>query len=207
MARIKLKFVHGYIDRHGRPRYYFRRTGFKLVPLPGLPWSPEFLAAYEAALTGQRVDVGRSSVKPGSVRALAVSYFTSVNFLSLKPITQSTYWNIIERFCEESDKAGGKHGDKRAATLQREHVVRLMAARADKPDSANGLRKVLRAMMKHAVEIGLRSDDPTRDVKALRPKSKLGFHRWSEAEIAEFEARHPVGSKARLALALGLYTG
>jgi len=59
MARIKLKFVHGYIDRHGRPRYYFRRTGFKLVPLPGLPWSPEFLAAYEAALTGQRVDVGR----------------------------------------------------------------------------------------------------------------------------------------------------
>jgi integrase len=62
-------------------------------------------------------------------------------------------------------------------------------------------------MMKHAVEIGLRADDPTRDVKALRPKSKLGFHRWTEAEIAQFEVRHPIGTKARLALALGLYTG
>jgi integrase len=86
-------------------------------------------------------------------------------------------------------------------------VVRLMAARAEKPDSANGLRKALRAMMRHAVDIGLRADDPTRDVKALRPKSKLGFHRWTESEIVQFEARHPIGSKPRLALALGLFTG
>jgi hypothetical protein len=62
-------------------------------------------------------------------------------------------------------------------------------------------------MMKHAVDIGLRGDDPTRDVRALRPKSKLGFHRWTEDEIAQFEARHPIGTKARLALALGIYKG
>ena len=30
---------------------------------------------------------------------------------------------------------------------------------------------------------------------------------WTDAEIAEYEARHPIGSKARLALALLLYTG
>jgi hypothetical protein len=40
--------------------------------------------------------------------------------------------------------------------LQREHVVKLMAARAQKPESANLLRKVLRATMTHAVESGLR---------------------------------------------------
>jgi integrase len=207
MAQIKLKYVHAYINQHGKPTYYLRRAGFKKVRLPGSPFSAEFAAAYEMALAGQPTNLGGSRVKPGSIRALAVSYFTSMHFLSLKPITQSTYRNIIERFCEETDRAGGKHGEKRAATLQREHIVRLMAARAHKPDSANGLRKVLRAMMKYAVEIGLRSDDPTRDVKALRPKSKLGFHRWSEAEIAQFEARHPIGTKARLALALGLYSG
>ena len=33
-----------------------------------------------------------------------------------------------------------------------------------------------------------------------------GHHSWSESEIAQFEERHPVGSKARLALDLGLYT-
>jgi integrase len=34
-----------------------------------------------------------------------------------------------------------------------------------------------------------------------------GSHSWSEEEIAQFEARRPIGSKARLALALLLYTG
>jgi integrase len=201
------KFVQGFIDRHGKPRWYFRRPGFKRMPLPGLPWSPEFMTAYEEALAGQPVAIGSERFKPGTIRALAVSYYNSVAFRSMKPITQSVYRNLIDRFCEEIDREGGKHGEKRAATIQREHILKLMAARADKPDSANGLRKVLRAMMKHAVEIGVRADDPTRDVKALRPKSKLGFHRWTEDEIAQFEARHPIGTKARLALALGLYTG
>jgi hypothetical protein len=47
----------------------------------------------------------------------------------------------------------------------------------------------------------LRADDPTRDVRAIWVKSD-GFHRWTDDEIAQFESRHPVGSKSRLALAL-----
>jgi integrase len=82
-----------------------------------------------------------------------------------------------------------------------------MEARADKPDSANGLRKVLREMMKVAVKLGWRDDDPTQGVKKIRPKKKGGFHRWADADIAQFEQRHAVGTKARLAMALGLYTG
>jgi len=200
------KFVHGFIDRHGKPRFYFRRPGFKQFPLSGLAWSPKFMTAYEEALTGQPVLIGSERVKPGTIRALAISYYNSVAFRSMKPSTQSVYRNIIDRFCQETDKEGHEHGDKRAATLQREHVVKLMAARAQKPDSANGLRKAVRAMMKHAVEIGLRADDPTRDVRAIRVKSE-GFHSWTDAEIAQFENRHPIGSRARLALALLLYTG
>jgi integrase len=154
-----------------------------------------------------KMPIGAARVMPGTIRALAVSYYCSIEFLALKRNSQSVRRNIIDRFCRETDKQGQMNGDKRAATLQREHIVRLMAARAAKPESANGLRKALRALMQHAVEMGLRSDDPTRDVKALRSKSKMGFHRWTEAEIAEFEARHPIGTKPRLALALGLYTG
>jgi integrase len=41
-----------------------------------------------------------------------------------------------------------------------------------------------------------------------RPKlSKGGWHTWTEAEINQYEVKHPVGSKARLALAFALYTG
>ncbi len=49
MARIKLKYVNGFAnrDRKGnRVRHYFRRRGQKAVPLPGLPGSDEFMAAY-----------------------------------------------------------------------------------------------------------------------------------------------------------------
>ena len=46
MMRRPPKFVKPYIDRNGHARFYFRRTGFKAVALPGLPWSPEFMAAY-----------------------------------------------------------------------------------------------------------------------------------------------------------------
>ena len=33
-----------------------------------------------------------------------------------------------------------------------------------------------------------------------------GYHTWSEGEVAQFESHHPDGSKARLVLALALYT-
>src|SRR5262249_34678401 len=73
-------------------------------------------------------------------------------------------------------------------------------------DNLRALHKVLRAMMQHALETGLRSDDPTRDVKVIRVKTD-GYHSWTESEIEQFEARHIVGSRARLAFALLLHTG
>lgn len=54
-------YVHGFVDRHGKSRFYFRRPGFKQVALPGLPRSPGFMAAYEAALAdAPRVEIGAS---------------------------------------------------------------------------------------------------------------------------------------------------
>ena len=199
LMRRPPKFVHGFIDRHGKSRWYFRRAGFKRVPLPGLPWSPAFMEAYETALAGQPLQIGSARTKPGTVRALAVCYFNSPDFRSLRPSSQAIYRGIIDRFCIQ-------YGDNRVANLKREHVVKLMAARAERPVAANSLRKVLRAVMKHAVEIGLRADDPTRDVKAIRVKSN-GFHSWNEDEIAQFEKRHSMGSLGRLAFAPLLYTG
>ena len=53
--RMKLpRYVHGFVDRHGKPRFYFRRPGFESVPLPGLPYSPEFMRAYEPRWLGRR---------------------------------------------------------------------------------------------------------------------------------------------------------
>lgn len=62
-----------------------------------------------------------------------MSYFASPEFRILKPSTQLVYRRTIERLCKE-------HGNKRVADLRREHVVRLMAARAEEPGAANVLR-------------------------------------------------------------------
>jgi integrase len=60
--------------------------------------------------------------------------------------------------------------------------------------------------MRHSVLVGLRGEDPTAGVRGPKFRSD-GFYTWTEEDIAAFEATHPVGSRARLALALGLYTG
>jgi integrase len=201
MASLQLKFIQQFIDRHGHPRFYFRRPGFKRVPLPGLSGSPEFMAAYTEAMAGQPPAVIPQSreFNPGTMNALAGSYFSSRGFRTLAPTTQSAYRSIIDRLCRED-------GNNRVAKLERRHIVGMMAVRSDKPDSANGLRKVLRAMMKHAIEIGLRQDDPTRDVRRIRVKSG-GFHSWTDDEIAQFELHYPIGTKERLAIALLRCTG
>ena len=53
---IKLpKHVHRFVDRHGHPRFYLRNPAMPRATLPGLPWSPEFMAAYRQRSTGEAV--------------------------------------------------------------------------------------------------------------------------------------------------------
>jgi integrase len=54
--------VQHWVDRDGRAHCYFRRRGFPRVRLPGLPWSPSFMAAYEAALAGPRTAIGAGRI-------------------------------------------------------------------------------------------------------------------------------------------------
>jgi integrase len=46
------KYTHAFIDHDGKARFYLRMPGRKRVPLPGLPWSPEFMEAREKAMKG-----------------------------------------------------------------------------------------------------------------------------------------------------------
>jgi integrase len=192
------KFVHGFVDRHGKPRFYFRRPGFKRMALPGLPWSPEFMSAYEAALATARVEIGASRTVAGTVNAVVIGYFGSAAFHNLAPASQRQYRGIMERFRRA-------HGDKRMAMLGRRHVKEMLDAKAGTPVAARDLLRCLRVLIRYAADIGLRDDDPTLGIRVAMPKSG-GFRTWSEDDIASFEAHYPLGSKPRLALALLLYT-
>jgi integrase len=198
MTRLRLDYVHEYLDRHGKLRRYFRRPGFKRIPLPGAPGSDEFMTAYQLALAGQppRPEIGAGRTKPGTVNAAIVGYYSSEAFRALAPGTQKLQRSILERFRAE-------HGDKRVALLPREFVIRALGKR--RPSVARNWLKTLRALLRFAIAEGFRADDPTQGVKPPRIKTD-GIHTWTEDEIARYEARHPIGTKARLALALLLYT-
>jgi integrase len=192
------KHCQGFVDRHGHARWYYRRPGFPRTPLPGLPWSPEFMAAYESAMGGA-TPVGINRTKPGTMSALIATYYKAPEFTGLAESTQTTYRNQLERFRAE-------HGDKPVSLLQRGHIKAIIGGMASTPAAANNLLDRLKMLMGFAVEEGIRPDNPTFKLKGFRVKSD-GFHTWTEDEIAAFEAAHPIGSKPRLAMALMLYTG
>jgi integrase len=205
MTRINLRYVHGFIDkRRGRAkaRFYFRRRGCKQVPLPGLPGSPEFNEAYAAALAEQsapRLPIGAGRVRAGSIGALTLAYFHSAPFLALSPSTQRKYRNILERFA-------GEHGDKPLAPLTTQHIKAMLARKAATPAAANYWLRLMKTLMRFAVDEGMRRDNPALAIAQLKSRATGGIHSWTEEEIAQFEAHYPIGTKPRLALALLLYT-
>jgi integrase len=82
-----------------------------------------------------------------------------------------------------------------------------MDRRADTPEAANGFLKAMRGLFEFAVQYEHVRTNPTLGVKKLKSRNPEGWHTWSIEEVWQFEARHPIGTKARLALALLLFTG
>jgi integrase len=74
------------------------------------------------------------------------------------------------------------------------------------PEAANSRVKAIRQVFKFGVRKKLVSFNPARDVPYIRTGS-TGYHTWTVQEVRQFEERHPIGSKARLALALLAFTG
>ena len=187
-------------DRHGKRRVRFRKSGFTTY-LAGIPWSEEFMRQYAAAqerLKAQVGNIGAERTKPGSVNALCVSYYRSPEYRGLKTSTATQRRQILERFRSE-------HGDKPVAQLGRKHINSIVGAKADTPEGANHLLRALRVLLNHAVSIDMIQINPSLGVKKYKAKGD-GYHTWTEGEIKQFEAHHPIGSRARLALALLLYT-
>jgi integrase len=187
-------------DRHGKRRVRFRKGGFTTY-LTGIPWSEEFMRQYAAALEGVKAqlgNIGAERTKPGSFNALCVSYYRAPEFRGLAPSTQAKNRSIIERFRVE-------HGDKPVSRLGRAHIKDVIGAKANTPEAANNLLKVLKVLLNYAVSIEMIASNPAIGVKRYRKRGE-GYHTWSEAEIAQFQAKHPIDTRPGLALALLLYT-
>jgi integrase len=185
MTHIRLKFVQSWVDAEGRVYRYFRRRGCPLVPLPGMPGSEIFNRAYEQALGAAPPPTGEAKRSlPGSVSA------------AITGSTPAARRAALERFRE-------KHGTLPIAGMQRRHILTLLDGMP--PFAARNWLKAIRGLVRYCLDHEIIRQDPTHGIRLAHTKSD-GIHTWNEEEIAQFEAHFPIGTKARLALALGLYT-
>lgn len=197
MATMKYRHVESWKDRTGSWRHYFRRGHGPRIALPGEPGSRDFQEAYDAALEA-KIEVGKDRHATGTFAWLALAYFSSPNFRRQKQSSQDVTRRIIEGFV-------AKNGHRLVAQMSRAHVLKILGEKAETPAAANNLLKKLRALISFGmVEMRLKMDDPTIKIKKYREGE---HHTWTDEQIAQFEEAFPLGTLARTAFALQLYTG
>lgn len=157
------------------------------------------MAAYEKAANRELPAVASERTKPGTVNVLIASYYQTADFTRLRSSTKRTYCNLIERFRAD-------HGHRLVKEMQRTHVAKIINAKVETPSAANNFLRMIHLLMRHAVEIGWRDDDPTRGVRKIRHRTD-GFATWTEAQIDAFVAHHKAGTRAHLAIMLLIHTG
>jgi len=199
MPRKLPPFVERWADRHGKPRVYYRKGKGPRIALPISIGSEEFGAAYQAALSGRAVSKRehRTQDAPGTIGALVASYLRSAAYLGLRKTTKTGYASRVETL-------RAQHGHRTVAGLNRERIMRMLQPYASKPGAALSTLKMLRVLIRHAIDIGWLEHDPSLGIR--RPKTNE-IRSWTDAEIATFEQHWPIASKQRLAFALMLYTG
>src|SRR5580704_7296409 len=200
MPRRLPPFVECWRDRHRKVRVYFRKDRGPRIPLPNSIGSDAFNRAYQAALAGQLAPVreGHARAAAGTIGALIVHYKQSAVYIGLRDTTKQGYLSRIEAI-------GMRHGHRTVAGLSRERIVTaILQPYADRPGAALSILKMLRVLIRHAIDIGWLKHDPSLGIK--RPKIQR-IRSWTEEEIETYRNRWPLGTKQRLAFELFLNTG
>lgn len=208
-----LSYCYEDIDRHGNVRIYvWRGKGYRKKRLRETPGTAAFRAAYDKALATSAVATPPpGSSTPGTLRWLVQRYFADAPaFKALGDRTRYVRRGIIEKCLEEmiAPDSADKFADFPLSQLTPKALRVLRDRKVDKPEAANARVKAWRHVFAWAADdddIALKAN-PARDVKYIKTAS-TGFHTWTPDEVKQYEDRHAVGTKPRLALALLLYTG
>jgi integrase len=200
------RFVTVFVDRHGKERFRFRRDGFSCY-LPH-PTDKGYRAAYKAALEGTVERQSRCA--PLSVDDLVTRYYRSARFLQVSEARQAAVRMILEPFRAECRKDDVRN-------FRFEHIEALLSKKAQKrlvgkrmiggAAAAARLRDELTRLFDYAIKLRWRTDNPAEQAELPAKHNRIGFHGWTEGEIAQFQKHHPLGSKARLAMEIMLWTG
>jgi integrase len=200
-VEFKMKYIQHWTDDLGRRRFRFRRKGYPRVELPvnSDPSSPEFQAAYHAALRGEKPEHELAMVAArggsGSVKDAIEQYLNSATFHDYSRSTQDLRRPILRSFLKPGV------GNLPLAQMDRKYIERWLETASTKGTKRTWFLAI-KPFMQWAVEsVHLIETDPTEGIK-IKVKASEGHATWTDEQIERFRARHPLGSKPRLALEL-----
>jgi integrase len=207
----KYRFITEDRDRHGKIRLYFRRPGQPKIRLHSPVGTFDFEQEYQCAMKGDVIipPVVKARTEGGNtLRWLIEQYYSSADFQRLGKSTATERRRLLNHICDYAPK-GIAWGTAPFATLQPEHIATLKDAFADRYAAANGRIIALQRLYAWACkkERNLAKENPAEEVELLEPDSPDGHKTWKEQDVQQYEDRHPIGTQARLALDLYLFTG
>ncbi len=206
MAPVKLRYLVKDTDRRGNDRWYVRVPGRKKYRMKtrlnddGTASEP-FMAEYHRAIRGveEPTRPKLQRVAEGSFQYALTRYYASPLFRGYELATQNDKRSVLNRYAAIA-------GPLPLAAFRREDIEKSRDKRRDKPGSADKLVKYLKAFFAWCVLEKLIAANPAMGIGKINTSSE-GFHAWTVDEVRQFEKTHPIGSPARLALALLLHTG
>ena len=219
MVNVKLRYLVKERSRHGKLFLYVRMPGRNKVRLlvDSLD-DPHFAEAYTMALKGEQwrppapqdksTTTTLQKALPGSFRALCQDYSTHLQKdTQVSERTKYTRRLHLEHVCQEPTKPGAPYvmGDVPARKFGPTHVIAVRDRKLATPEAANNRHKALSAMFRWALERRLVDSNPALQVSRIKTHSD-GFTPWSREDIDRFAERHPIGTKAHLAMGLLFYT-
>lgn len=203
-------------DRHGNVRIYFRRKGFPKIRIREVLGTSEFETRYRELVA--KSDAGQVIVDepalsrpvPNTWRWLCVEYMKSSAWAQLDRSTQGPRRGILESTFDEPVHPGAKEtfATFPLARMSAKAIRVLRDRKLPAKTAANQRVKVIKAVFKWALaeDPPLVRSNPARDVPRI-VVANAGIHTWTVDEVHKFEKHHPIGTKARLALAIFLFTG
>lgn len=197
MPKRKLPFLNYERDRHGVRRYYVRMRHGRRIAIPGEYLSPEFMAAYHAAIAGAPKPSTRQP--QGTLNWLVARWRESSDWSEAAMATRKQRENILKHVLE-------KIGSHDVADIDRRDIRQGKEDRKATPAAANNFLKTMRALFRWAVAEEILPDNPADGVPLFRLK-KGGHKTWTVEEVQKYRDFYPLGTRERLALEIAINTG
>lgn len=180
-------------------RYYWRPTptiralGFENVALgsdkaKAVELAERWNAAVDRALKNEPAEP-----IPGTIPAVIRDYLEDPRFTDLSAATQKGYRQTLA-------KIEGAFWDQPAATVTRQDLRKVANSFKDRPRQAKEYIKLWSIVMGHAVEMGLRADNPALGMRLKGPNGRLTL--WSPEQVEALCRAAVAAGRGSVALAV-----